>query len=276
MDKKHECSICHSQFETATELNEHKASEHRRRYLCGECGNTFSTPGALLRHTLIHTGEKPFACMTCGRAFRTRGTLVAHERCHSGEKPFPCFTCGARFRVRNALTIHKRIHTGERPYECDVCGARFRSRTLQMAHQQRHHTPTSDRKHVCSKCGKVFLSRSTLREHELRNHADDPSVEEARRCVCTLCGKVVAHAASLRSHMYVHVKKKLFQCIQCESAFRRNSDLKRHLRQVHGYEVVPDAATVMESHIDNSHVICEPVLEQEILDDSTTVFTANL
>ena len=44
--------------------------------------------GALKRHALIHSGEKPYKCDLCAYSTTESGALKKHKLRHSGEKTF--------------------------------------------------------------------------------------------------------------------------------------------------------------------------------------------
>ena len=61
-------------------------------------------------------------CNMCQKKFREKSKLIRHMLVHTGEKPYPCESCGKRFSVDYNLRTHMRIHTGEKPFNCSVDG----------------------------------------------------------------------------------------------------------------------------------------------------------
>jgi uncharacterized Zn-finger protein len=54
------------------------------------CGAIFKDKNKLKRHSIIHSGEKPWACDVCGKKFGLEFNMKIHRRIHTGEKPFVC------------------------------------------------------------------------------------------------------------------------------------------------------------------------------------------
>lgn len=61
-------------------------------------------------------------CEICLKGFREKSKLLRHMLVHTGERPFSCEHCGKSFSVDYNLKTHVRIHTGERPFQCNIEG----------------------------------------------------------------------------------------------------------------------------------------------------------
>ena len=88
-------------------------SIRKNPFECKTCKKLFSYQSALMRHEIIHTGEKPFQCKTCNKSFNRAGNLKYHETIHTGEKPYQCKTCNKKFRDSSHMRRHERTHANK-------------------------------------------------------------------------------------------------------------------------------------------------------------------
>ncbi|KAL6045380.1 hypothetical protein STEG23_020693 [Scotinomys teguina] len=223
-DKRYLCQQCGKSFSRSSNLVKHGiVHSSEKPYECSECGKLFRRSLALLEHQHIHSGDKPYKCRECGKTFTRNSNLVKHQVIHSSEMPFVCRVCGKVFRRSFALLEHARIHSGERPYECSECGKAF-SRSSNLIEHQRTHS--GQKPYICQECGKAFKGISQLIHHQ-RSHRGD------RPFLCRECGKAFRGHSGLSQHLRVHSGQKPYECSECGRAFGRRANLLKH-QVVHG------------------------------------------
>ncbi len=113
--RKLECVVCgKDSFSDQRALRRHY-KVHKRKFVCRFCGVKMSSAGSLMRHNMLHTGEKPFKCNRCNRKFSRKDALkahlVAHEKDsvkHTLPRPFVCTKCPASYTMRYNLIRHMR------------------------------------------------------------------------------------------------------------------------------------------------------------------------
>ena len=95
-----------------------------------------------------------YRCETCGKTFKTDHYLKMHSLVHSGDKPFACDQCPAAFNRKDKLKRHQLIHEPIKKYKCP-----FKSHTGECRGSRPPATPRfecrlSDR-HCSGACGRV-------------------------------------------------------------------------------------------------------------------------
>ncbi|KAJ8929735.1 hypothetical protein NQ314_017550 [Rhamnusium bicolor] len=126
-EKKYECPLCNKGFTTEksrdVHVNDHNGQKENQ---CKMCETTFLSKSDLTEHMKFHNKHsKKFLCSECGKSFTKNAYLVNHMRGHRGEKPFKCKYCGKDFLRASELTVHERYHTGEKTHLCTICGKGF-------------------------------------------------------------------------------------------------------------------------------------------------------
>ncbi|CAJ0940429.1 unnamed protein product [Ranitomeya imitator] len=229
----------------ATKCRSRKVSaSSQKKQSCHYPGCPFKTAYGMKdmeRHLRTHTGAKPHKCETCGKGFSRKDKLKTHMRSHTGEKPYKCKECDYSAADSSSLCKHQRIHTDERPFKCQICPYASRNSSQLTVHLRSH-------------TGNIGGLSTAL-----QNAADKPLMPNRRQSIhITLCigdisnlwlldGRTTALpdgmssssliswpgvTSSLRhdTHSTVTPGDAPFHCILCNSKFKINSDLKRHMR----------------------------------------------
>lgn len=211
--KRFECVVCAKVFKEQRTLRRHYKL-HKRNFVCRFCGVKMSSAGSLMRHNLLHTGEKPFQCELCKRRFSRKDALKAHLVAHKNDtskqrlsRPYKCKQCSASYTMRYNLIRHMK--------QCHVQGGHQSSKASI--------SPTSNPPSMAARSQPLLIQNSDKsRGHVLTE------VKSENPLQCKHCGKIFANMKSLSTHVWYHNQQKRFVCKMCNHAFKYATDLNRH------------------------------------------------
>ncbi|KPI98976.1 Zinc finger protein 225 [Papilio xuthus] len=159
------CRLCHSNFQSASELRRHEATCEAR---CPLCNVTCSSRAALSAHAQAAHTTPPLLCGACFRTFNTRELLAAHRLRHRHADRFVCGydSCILRFATRNDLLSHIR--------KCHSSGAESEAEPEPPAQKPERSTTVST---PCPHCPRTFASVAAMKRH-IRVHRNRHAEQE--------------------------------------------------------------------------------------------------
>ena len=144
-------------------LKKRKPVVNKKSHQCSVCGASFDRPAKLSRHSMTHTGERPFHCDDCDYCCSNRDNLLRHqERRHSEERPHECEICGKAFKVKGDVYQHQKfVHGNGQRQHCVSCCASYKSSALLNKHMKDKH-PDLQRNTRSTNTGGAVISQSPL------------------------------------------------------------------------------------------------------------------
>nr|XP_045582645.1 zinc finger and BTB domain-containing protein 49-like isoform X32 [Procambarus clarkii] len=81
---------------------------------CPDCDYSTNDSYNFKRHSLKHTGERPFTCPYCSYSASQKSCLQVHIRRHTGERPYPCPYCPYQAAQKSTLKSHLMTHKAKK------------------------------------------------------------------------------------------------------------------------------------------------------------------
>ena len=176
--EKLNCTLCETKFIHKHSLKYHMAVKHkigelRTKYICSICSKVVNNKTDLNRHTLTHTGEKPFQCDFCAFKASVKGNLIKHmgickNRPNNDEckaKAYNCNICPIKTTTEAALTLHRKVHQYP-SHQCDLCDHKTSHKNNLIVHKEKVHFQAT--RYKCDQCDFETYHKYTLDQHKQR------------------------------------------------------------------------------------------------------------
>ncbi|XP_045775772.1 uncharacterized protein LOC123874456 isoform X2 [Maniola jurtina] len=199
---------------------------------CIKCKRRFDRKNECKRHFIEHLlldayQEKHkygyLRCQICSEDFQTSDKYKGHMREHGSLPIYKCELCDKTFSDSSNFTKHKKVHNLS-VVICDICKKKFTAKIYLEKHIVTHQQM---KPLVCKECDKVFYTESSYRKHISRGKT---------LFKCLSCNLFFSTTRKKWDHMWdVHKERNVqADCPICKKAYRKQQDVKNHLRTEHG------------------------------------------
>ena len=237
IEKPFKCDLCNASFSRHSHLKRHTIQKHidDNLHICRFCDAGYVKEEDLEKHEQEHAGEKLYTCDICNITFPNSAALKAHnEDSHTEEKSYTCKFCGDTYSSQSGLRKHEKIHKDETSYKCDQCDQEFAQKAALQKHCRSDHSKRP--KYSCESCDEKFTNKAKLRAHS-RIHIKE--LGYYRMYSCEICNELFKRKIVMTEHKNKkHFSDLYLECSQCGIKFRREHQLKKHMKEEHDIEYV--------------------------------------
>ncbi len=268
-ERPYSCAVCSKTFVTTGDLKKHQlVHTGERPFQCEECGKAYKDIRNLVFHKREHQGEGAYIyeCDMCEKRFVARERLVKHQLIHTGDKPFQCELCEKAFSTKSSVKEHVlRIHSKVKPFHCDTCDTRFfRISQLRNHKHNEHHAEDDDpstKQFPAEKENTNAPNVKTSEDEQLRGSGVsdqlgdnpgqiitgrivekcEPVSEDPTECVqssavsfgCDKCERTFTEKVELSLQKQIHTDQHKCSCALCGESFTSPDSLTSHVTDLH-------------------------------------------
>ncbi|XP_074542173.1 uncharacterized protein LOC141802536 [Halichoeres trimaculatus] len=233
----------------------HEGKKKNFKHSCSICAKTFKRKSALIRHTFVHTGKKPFPCTVCDSSFYQRQQLKLHMRVHKREKPFSCPICDKKFLSQKFLEKHSVVHRKGTEEELRTGEQLGDEEGEEAQSSQLHEDQTEEDRETeglkseadggsethrdfnpdvgCETAGLVCDGGQSSEPQSglfSQHPTHDQTQTKDNQYPCSCCGKTYSTMKNLKKHMMRHTMRNRFSCSFCQKSFPWRGELAMHMR----------------------------------------------
>ena len=194
------------------------------------------------------------------------------------KKTFICTICLRKFSQSCNLKTHMKLHNDERPFECDTCHRRFRKKETLENHRRTH---SQEKPFQCGICYKKLTRKGLLVNH-MKIHSDAPP----HRCHVRRCDFAAVNNSNLKAHMrIVHGIHRRFEakgvlndpiCFRCDESFSTYEDLAEHFLSTHKMYLAVGARQVVSNLAQEKINTSSELVQEESNESSGGEYVCNI